>query len=221
MSGDRTPRAPAKREATTPRTKTAATAATAVTAGGATAVTTATLLSGGLETRYERAGAGAPVLLLAPGGVDERGQTDSLVARLSARFRVIHPVGLPRVAERQGRARGRPASLPVVSWLRGLIDGLGLGRCALVATDPFCLDALGFALGDTERVSALVLLHRREPDPGAPAMVAGRLEGSRQRLLVIGRSGRRNGAPVPAGMAREIEAFLLGGGEGPGGPENL
>jgi hypothetical protein len=205
----------------------------AVTAAATTA--TATLVSGGLETRYERAGAGAPVLLLAPVGASPKmvdparqdparegpARKDPLFARLARSFRVIRPVGLPGRIEDAGGAAGRPAPLPEVSWLRGLIDGLGLGRCALVAADPFCLAALTLALGDADRVSALVLLHRREADPGAPVLVAGRLEATRQRLLVVGCSGPGNGSAVPAAIAQEIETFLLRGEAAPEGPGSL
>src|SRR5690348_3034163 len=75
-------------------------------------------------TRYVRAGAGAPVLVLDP-DLAPGGAPGALVLALATRFRVV----TPEIAE-LGLA-GDPAfdaGLAFSAWLRQFLDGLGLPR---------------------------------------------------------------------------------------------
>ncbi len=130
-----------------------------------TPVRKAVLTSGGIETRYHRAGHGAPVLLLAdspfPGA-----SIDRLFEGLAGSFRVIRP----EVPETQPGARADRSAPPVGStWIRELIDGLGLVSCALVAEGRLSHPATWLAFSDTPRVSHLALLVADLLDPADSA----------------------------------------------------
>lgn len=103
------------------------------------------LRTGTTETQYRRAGQGPPVLLLFPGGTeDELGA--QLFDRLAARFRVIAPIC--------------PVGVELTSWLRDLIEGLGLIRPAIVADEPFGTASLGLSMREPDRVGAVVVIAR-------------------------------------------------------------
>lgn len=104
---------------------------------------------GTTETLYQRAGQGPPVLLLLhEGATDELGA--ELFGRLAARFRVIAPV--------------RPAGVEITSWLRDLIEGLGLIRPAIVADEAFGLASLSLSMQEPDRVGAIVVMARASGD---------------------------------------------------------
>lgn len=113
---------------------------------------------GGEETPYRRGGDGAPVLLLLPGaGAGEGG----LFAVLAAEFRVIAPLRLPRYGGPGGP--GGPvgdgvggAASPWESWLRGLIDGLGLGRPPLVVDAALVAEVERCSRVDPGRIRAVL-----------------------------------------------------------------
>lgn len=95
-------------------------------------------------------------------------------------------------------------------WIRGLIDGLGLERCALVAEGPFRLPALWFALGDPDRASRLVLVFPPESEPdGLRESMQGVWKGSEQRILVVRRRPWQHGVPLTDEVDEKIAAFLL------------
>lgn len=95
-------------------------------------------------TKYLRAGTGRPVLLL--GRFDAPyAAWPGLTAELAANFRLVAPQ-LPA---------GRD---DFAAWVRAFLDGLGLLRVSIVATDEVGVAAIAFALLENERVDRLVLL---------------------------------------------------------------
>lgn len=105
----------------------------------------AVVQAGTVEISYCRAGAGPAVILLAT--EIPRETADWLFGALATRFRVIVPTP---PTERQGDPH---------CWLRGLIDGLGLGCPALVAATDGGAEVLRFAALDPHRVSRVALVH--------------------------------------------------------------
>jgi hypothetical protein len=133
---------------------------------------TAEVRDGGFATRYRTGGAGAPVVLLGDSSLP-----DEAVSALIARFRLIVPE-VPRAAELAGRAFS--------AWLRGFLDGLGLGEVALVAEPAQGVAALTFAMLDCGRVTRLVLLVADGADPLAPAgVIRDGLADTAQPLLLV------------------------------------
>jgi pimeloyl-ACP methyl ester carboxylesterase len=117
----------------------------------------AVVQTGSFETPYRRDGSGAPILLL---GEDENGTDEqALFAALAVSFRVLAPL-MPRGAY---AARG---GLPD-AWLRGLIDGLGIERPAVVGGPSHGLWLLRYAEADPDRVGRLAVVgpeHASWPD---------------------------------------------------------
>lgn len=105
------------------------------------------LRTGTTETPYRRAGQGPSVLLLFAEGNELGAQ---LFERLAARFRVIAPL--------------LPSGVEVASWLRELIEGLGLIRPAIVADEPFGVASLSLSMQEPDRVGAIVVLARAAHD---------------------------------------------------------
>lgn len=117
----------------------------------------AVVQAGSTETRYHRAGSGAPVLLLGAGGMAGP-LVLPLFHALAGSFRVIAP---------EPPDDGGGDGVPVCRWLRDVIDGLGLTRPSIVAEESLGVASLSFALADPERVDRLVLV-RRDSAPVAP-----------------------------------------------------
>jgi pimeloyl-ACP methyl ester carboxylesterase len=109
----------------------------------------AVVQTGAFETAYRRAGAGRAVLLL---GVENSPHGAALFRELAARFRVIAPV-LPG-----GDGHDGEPSDVMGRWLRGLIDGLGLERPALVADAALGPALVRFAALDPDRADRLALV---------------------------------------------------------------
>jgi hypothetical protein len=102
--------------------------------------------------RYRRSGAGRAVLLLHDGRPDAL--WPELAESLATRFRLIAPE-LPE----------RPASgISTHRWLGEFLEGLGTSSVALLATDPFCIDALELALAGAEQIASLLLVVCGEDD---------------------------------------------------------
>lgn len=124
----------------------------------------AVVQTGEFETTYRRAGLGAPVVLL--GRAEGQEPAPWLFDALARRFRAIAPV-LPAAARREGAE----ACLVLESWLRGLIDGLGLEGPAVVADAALGPALLRFDALDPYRLDRVVLLRRAGDPPrggGAP-----------------------------------------------------
>lgn len=101
-------------------------------------VVEAVLLAGGLETPYRRAGHGPPVLLL----VDRI----DLLEALAPHYRVIQPL----------RAPDDPQGQDWPGWLRDVVDGLGLGRPAMVVDPGLAGTMQTLADSDPHRVGPIV-----------------------------------------------------------------
>jgi hypothetical protein len=123
--------------------------------------------------RYRRAGQGRPLLVLrAPNAA---GVWPELDAHLAARFRVIIPE-IPAGCE------------DVAAWLKHFLEGIGLHRVVVLATDPCCLSALELALLDVSQVERLVLVpggHAGET--GLDGTLGTSLDGVTVPLLVVRR----------------------------------
>lgn len=91
--------------------------------GAVTGFRRATVTVGAIETSYQRAGTGRPLVLLVPPPPDV-----TVLTPLLARWRVIVPESTSVLA-----LPGAPGSTPFATWLRGFLDGLGLQRACVVA----------------------------------------------------------------------------------------
>lgn len=160
----------------------------------------AVVLTGPTETPYRRAGSGLPVLLLSgTGGEISGGQ---LFRELSDQFRVIAP-------RMPATARERSIALPLSSWLRDLIDGLGLVRPNLVAEEAFGIAALRFAMMDPERVGRLVIVCHDHTDPAAPYDgLSDVLEHPGHSLLLLRADAGAEGALLTPEQLVEARRFL-------------
>jgi hypothetical protein len=141
--------------------------------------------------RYHRSGAGRPVIVLR----SARGDSlwPELDACLGVAFRVITPV-VP--AEHADLAR----------WIGGFLEGVGLDRVTVVATDEFCLPALELVLLGAEQVERLVLVAAgTSTETALDGTLATSLDGASVPLLVM----RRGHAAVDA--LPLLMAFLPGG----------
>jgi pimeloyl-ACP methyl ester carboxylesterase len=131
----------------------------------------AVVQTGAMETSYRRAGAGCAVLLLTGAGeAMEAGEPDWLFGQLARHFRIIAPIlpaGLDGGSGRDPAGGGRELE----DWLRGLIDGLGLDRPALVAGSPRGAGLLRFMALDPDRVGRVALIHPAAKGGMAPAHV--------------------------------------------------
>lgn len=127
----------------------------------------ASLRAGDTETRYVRAGAGPPVLLLHEPGSPLPLWTAAF-AHLALSCRVIEPHldGL-HLDAREGSPTGRDPAF--ARWLSGFLDGLGSGSVCLVVSSRLGAAAARFARREPERVRRLVILAEGGPDaPGSP-----------------------------------------------------
>jgi pimeloyl-ACP methyl ester carboxylesterase len=114
----------------------------------------AVVQTGPVETSYRRAGAGPPVLLLVETAEAEAG--DWLFDQLAGRFRTIAPT-LPVRLDGAGMDPTTDR-VELEGWLRGLIDGLGLERPAVVAGAARGTSLLRFLALDPERVARVALV---------------------------------------------------------------
>ena len=122
--------------------------------------------------RYHRAGAGRPVVVLRA-SPDARSLWPELDEALSSAFRVLTPEVPPT---------------DVARWLGGFLEGVGLDRVTLVATDDFCLPAIELALLSADQIERLLLVpsgHARET--GLDGTLAAPLAGVVVPLLVLRR----------------------------------
>lgn len=160
----------------------------------------AVVQTGPVETKYVRAGKGAPVLLL----LDERAVTavvSQLLEALTAEFRLLLPAidGDLVLNAPDGHAA-------FCSWLRDFMDGLGVDRFALIATAHYSAAVAAFMSTDPERIDRVVLLGAG----GAPVMLAA---GDRRELrLDLDGVGAVDAVPAlveflrPVGVAAEARS---------------
>src|SRR4051812_23305071 len=94
--------------------------------------------------RYHRAGVGRPLVLLRTAASPDE-LWPELEEQLVARFRVFTPE-LP------------PDCEDVAAWVKDFLEGVGLDRVVVVATDPCCLSALELALLGVHQIERLVLV---------------------------------------------------------------
>lgn len=107
----------------------------------------AKLRVGDTDVSYSSQGAGAPVLLL----VGDPQLRNHLQSHLATSFRVVAPA-----------IDSDQPELGSTALLRALIDGLGLDRPCVVASDSHALAALHFTAGDPERVDRIAVLWREQ-----------------------------------------------------------
>jgi pimeloyl-ACP methyl ester carboxylesterase len=112
----------------------------------------AVVQTGPTETRYVRAGKGAPVLLLLDGGA-VAAVASQLLETLVSEFRLLLPALDVHGGDFADAGQGSFSM-----WLRNFMDGLGIDRFAVIATTA-CADALAaFATTDPDRVRGVVIL---------------------------------------------------------------
>ncbi len=115
----------------------------------------ATLMVGAIETEYLRCGAGAPVLVLDP--VLAAAVRVGRVPAEWARHRLIVPerATIDALALPAADALHAAVHAPFATWLRGMIDGLGLAALIVVVSTPLVDEVRRFAAenpGEIERV---------------------------------------------------------------------
>jgi pimeloyl-ACP methyl ester carboxylesterase len=124
--------------------------------------------------RYRREGAGRPLVVqrTASGAGAVWPELD---AQLAARFRVITPE-IPA------------GCTDVARWLTGFLEGLGIDRVVLLATDQCCLAAIELVLLGAAQVDRLVLVPAGlVGDTGLDGTLATSLAGVSVPLLVVRR----------------------------------
>jgi pimeloyl-ACP methyl ester carboxylesterase len=154
-----------------------------------------------LVMRYRRAGTGRPVVVLrAP--TDGSALWPELDESLASSFRVITP---------EVPATGAD----VTRWVGGFLEGVGLDRVMLVATDAFCVPALELALLSADQVDRLALVPAGSAgDTGLDGMLATSLAGGAVPLLVVRRGmAVREALPL---LMHFMESGMDGGGAVPG-----
>lgn len=176
----------------------------------------ARVCAGDVAISYVQAGEGCPVVVL--GAAPESDTTRLLfLETLSRHLRVLAPA-----MEDGGRATaGEDGGTRVAfsRWLRGFIDGLGLGPVGLVAEEAFGVPALGFSLADPERVDRVALVLRDEPDPSmAPGTSRDTFAatGTPVMVLRVG-AGDREPDSWAATWSADLVGFLTGAAEPPPG----
>lgn len=169
---------------------------------------------GTIETRYQRAGCGSPVILLGSHGVAD--PTDALLFRaLGERFRVIAPER-PQVVAGEPPFDTAEASVSLSTWLRDMIDGLGLERPSIVADDGFGIAALSFALTDPERMDRLVVVSRDAADPALSTNVFGDdLRQTDHPLLLLRLDPAAEAAGADPALVATVIRFLSAGADHP------
>jgi hypothetical protein len=116
----------------------------------------ATVLTGGIETPYRRAGRGQPVVLLARWPM--AALFEQVFRQLSRDCRVLAPRPPPV---------GAPEAL--ASWLRDVMDGLGLTSPVLVVEAPF-ETAVRLAAAESGEAIPMTIVHRDCPASGLAAL---------------------------------------------------
>jgi pimeloyl-ACP methyl ester carboxylesterase len=124
----------------------------------------ATVHAGGRATTYQRAGAGAPVLVLLDQDVP---QLAHMAAQLSHRFRII-------------TTDGNAPSHEYAQWLADFLDGLGLHNTVIITSGVQSGAAVAFAMHHPGRVPLVVAVgaahHAGKSIEGGPVVRAVSME---------------------------------------------
>lgn len=146
------------------------------------------------DVPYSRSGKGTPLLLL----VGSLALRHRLQATLDNSFKVYAP-----------DLEGAAPAIATEALLRGMIDGLGLGRPHLVAAGMHGLAALHFAASDPERVDRVALLWRDiRTGPLGAAMLEERLAFTSCPLLLVCLGEGADGGADDAHQFAAIARFL-------------
>jgi pimeloyl-ACP methyl ester carboxylesterase len=112
----------------------------------------AVVQTGPTETRYLRAGKGAPVLLLFHGGA-VAAVASQLLETLVSEFRLLLPA-----LTGNGSDVADAGQESFSAWLRNFMDGLGVDRFAVITTISYAEAIAAFATTDPDRIRGGVLL---------------------------------------------------------------
>lgn len=118
----------------------------------------------GIETRYETAGSGPPLLMFSPGGFDatvEGWASTGIYARLGLLDRLAERFTCITFDRREaGRSGGRVERIGWADYVRQareLLDHLGIERAHLMGGCVGCSTAVALAVAHHDRVASLVL----------------------------------------------------------------
>jgi pimeloyl-ACP methyl ester carboxylesterase len=117
----------------------------------------AVVQTGPTETRYLRAGKGAPVLLLFDDGV-VAAVASQLLETLVSEFRLLLPALTGHGTDFADAGQGSFST-----WLRNFMDGLGIDRFAVISTISYADAIADFATTDPDRIRGVVVLATGSP----------------------------------------------------------
>jgi pimeloyl-ACP methyl ester carboxylesterase len=118
----------------------------------------AVVQTGLTETRYVRAGRGAPVLLLFDDGA-VAAVASQLLETLVSEFRLLLPALNGNGSDFADAGQGSFST-----WLRNFMDGLGIDRFAVIATTSYTDAIAAFATTDPDRIRGVVVLATGNPE---------------------------------------------------------
>jgi pimeloyl-ACP methyl ester carboxylesterase len=118
----------------------------------------AVVQTGPTETRYLRAGQGAPVLLLFDGGA-VAAVASQLLETLVSEFRLLLPALTGNGIDVADAGQGSFST-----WLRNFMDGLGVDRFAVITTISYAEAIAAFATTDPDRIRGVVVLATGSPE---------------------------------------------------------
>lgn len=158
--------------------------------------TYASVFISGVETGYERAGVGRPVILLVSDPVARM----ELSRSLSVCNRVIVP-DIASVDETVVRD-----TVPGCDWLRGLLIGLGIEMTRLVMDAAWSVAGLSLAVAEPERIDRLAFVVDGAAGSMPEAGIEDMLSSTGQRLFMV---PTRSAGDLSECVSR-IEAFFGG-----------
>jgi pimeloyl-ACP methyl ester carboxylesterase len=118
----------------------------------------AVVQTGPTETRYVRAGKGAPVLLLFDDGAIAA-VASQLLETLVSEFRLLLPALTGHGTDLAEAGQGSFST-----WLRNFMDGLGIDLFAVITTTSYADAIAAFATTDPDRIRGVVVLATGSPE---------------------------------------------------------